>query len=156
MGGTAGLGEMVARSLERHGHRALVEEAGDRADVASYDVVIVGGALYAMRWHRDARRFVRRNADALRTLPVYFFSSGPLDDSALDGSIPPTKQVQKLMEKVGARGHATFGGRMPADATGFPASAMARNNPGDWRDPDQVDRWIDTVLSELEVTADSL
>jgi len=25
-----------------------------------YDAFVVGGALYTMRWHRDARRFVRR------------------------------------------------------------------------------------------------
>ena len=149
MGGTIGLGEMVARSLERHGHQAVVSDVTAAGDITSYDTVIVGGALYAMRWHRDARRFVRRNAAALRTMPVFFFSSGPLDDSALHGDIPPTKQVQKLMEKVGARGHVTFGGRMPADVKGFPASAMARDNAGDWRDADHVDRWVEVVLEEL-------
>ena len=116
MGGTAGLGEMAAHALESRGHEAVVSDAADTSEVGSFDGVIVGGALYSMRWHEDARRFVRRNAAALRMLPVYFFSSGPLDDSALEGSIPPTRQVQKLMEKVGARGHVTFGGRMPADA----------------------------------------
>lgn len=150
MGGTIGLGEMVAQSLERHGHQALVSDVRAEGDITSYDAVIVGGALYAMRWHRDARRFVRRNAAALRTKPVFFFSSGPLDDSALHGDIPPTRQVQKLIEKVGARGHMTFGGRMPAYAKGFPASAMARDNAGDWRDPDHVERWVGAVLKDLE------
>ena len=42
--------------------------------------MIVGGALYAFRWHKDARRFVKRHADELAGRPTYFFSSGPLDD----------------------------------------------------------------------------
>ena len=39
------------------------------------------------------------------------------------------------MERVGALGHATFGGRLPADARDFPASAMAKKHAGDWRNP---------------------
>ena len=38
-------------------------------------------------------------------------------------AIPPVPQVQELLERIGARGHVTFGGRLPADAKGFPASA---------------------------------
>jgi len=46
------------------------------------------------------------------------------------------------MERVGARGHITFGGRLSPDAKGFPASAMAKNRAGDWRDPAQVRAWV--------------
>jgi hypothetical protein len=45
------------------------------------------------------------------------------------------------MERVGALGHATFGGRLAADAKGFPASAMAKKRSGDWRDPAQIRAW---------------
>ncbi len=34
-------------------------------DVESYDAVVVGGGLYAGRWHKDARRFVRRHGRVL-------------------------------------------------------------------------------------------
>jgi menaquinone-dependent protoporphyrinogen oxidase len=82
-------------------------------------------------------------------MPVYFFSSGPLDDSAARDLIPPTRQVAKLMTMVDGRSHMTFGGRMPADARGFPASSMARTNAGDWRDPDHVARWVRSILADL-------
>ena len=114
-----------------------------------YDAVIVGGALYANRWSRPSRRFVKRHTAALRTRPVFFFSSGPLDSSAAEHDIPPTKQVTKLMERVGAREHVTFGGRLPADARGFPASAMAKKHSGDWRDPEQVRAWGHHVAESL-------
>ena len=149
LGGTRGLAEMVADALRADGVEAEVRPAGEVRDLAPYDAVVVGGALYAFRWHRDARRFVTRHAAALRRLPTYFFSSGPLDDSAPSTDIPPVRGVQRLMHRVGARGHVTFGGRMPSDATGFPAKRMAMTNAGDWRDPDHVRRWVTTIVPEI-------
>jgi menaquinone-dependent protoporphyrinogen oxidase len=80
---------------------------------------------------------------------VYLFSSGPLDDSASSGDIPPVKGVKALMERVGAQGHVTFGGRLAPDARGFPANAMAKKLAGDWRDPAQVRDWTLIVASQL-------
>jgi menaquinone-dependent protoporphyrinogen oxidase len=121
----------------------LVGELGDPA------AVIIGGAVYASRWHPDARRFVKRHTAELRRRPTYFFSSGPLDDSAAQGEIPPVRGVAKLMARVGARGHVTFGGRLSPEAQGFPASAMAKKSAGDWRDPDRVAAWAREVLSDV-------
>lgn len=149
MGGTKGIAETVGEELRVRGLEVEVRSAGDRVDVDPYDAVVVGGALYAMRWHKDARGFVKRNAAVLRTKPVWLFSDGPLDDSAAQREIPPVKGVQKLMDRVGARGHATFGGRLPADARGFPASAMAKEHAGDWRDMDQIRTWADQVAAAL-------
>jgi menaquinone-dependent protoporphyrinogen oxidase len=149
MGGTQGLAEMVAGALRAEGFDSEVRPAKEVRDLDPYDVVIVGGALYAFRWHRDARKFVKRHATTLRHLPTYFFSSGPLDDSATSKDIPPVRGVQRLMRRVGVRGHVTFGGRMPADATGFPAGSMAKKNAGDWRDPDHVTAWVSSIAAEL-------
>ncbi len=80
---------------------------------------------------------------------MWFFSSGPLDHSATESTIPPTPQVQKYMELVEADGHMTFGGKLDADVKGFPASAMARDRAGDYRDSDQIRQWADTVAAEL-------
>jgi menaquinone-dependent protoporphyrinogen oxidase len=148
-GGTAGLVDMIGDALTDAGCEAVISPAEAMPDFGGVDAVIVAGALYANRWHRDARRFVRRNTRALRELPVWLVSSGPLDDSAEESVIPPTKQVAKLAARVGARGHVTFGGRLTADATGFPAHAMAKTHAGDWRDPAHVRSWVDSVLAEL-------
>ena len=149
MGGTSGLAEMIGAELEANGLEAEVKPAKDVRNLQPYDAVIVGGALYAMRWHKDARRFIRRYGTALEKMPVWLFSSGPLDDSAVAEEIPPVGFVRKVLERIGARGHVTFGGAMPADAKGFPAAAMAKDNAGDWRDPDHVRRWAKMVAEEL-------
>jgi menaquinone-dependent protoporphyrinogen oxidase len=99
--------------------------AGQIHGLDGYDAVVVGGALYAGRWHKASLRLVKRHARELKQRPVCFFASGPLDDSATGMDIPPVRGVKALMERVSARGHVTFGGRLSPDAKGFPASAMA-------------------------------
>ena len=148
-GGTEGLAAMVADGLRQEGFTVDVVSARAAKNVDRYQAVIVGGALYAFRWHRHARRFVKRNTRQLRQRPTWFFASGPLDDSASQEDIPPVKGVQALMDRVHARGHVTFGGRLTPDARGFPASAMAKKNSGDWRDPEQVRTWTHQVATQI-------
>lgn len=150
-GGTAGLAEMIGDELVRSGLEATVRPARGVKSLEGYDAVVVAGALYAMRWHRDARRFTRRHAEALRARPVWFVSSGPLDDSAAAGQIPPVTQVATAMASVGARGAVTFGGRLEPTAKGFPASAMAKKHSGDWRGAQQVHEWAVSIAAELGV-----
>ena len=148
-GGTQGLAEMVAGDLRAEGFEVIVLPPWQVRGLDGYDAVIVGGALYAARWHRAARRFVKRHAAEIRQRPAFFFSSGPLDDSAGRGDIPPVKGVKELMDKTGVREHITFGGRLRSDAKGFPASAIAKKRSGDWRDDGQVRQWTRTITSQL-------
>jgi len=147
-GGTAGIGMVLAETLETDGFEVVTAPA-EKASVEGADAVIVGGALYANRWASPARRFVRRNAEELRKVPVWFFSSGPLDESADSGEIPATPEVAVLAERVGAKGHMTFGGRLEPDVRGFPASAMAKKSAGDWRSAGHVRSWARRLASEL-------
>jgi menaquinone-dependent protoporphyrinogen oxidase len=155
-GGTAGLANMIGDELLAEGFTVQVAPARTVRSVRDYDAVILGGALYAFRWHKDARRFVRRHVHDLRRRPVYLFSSGPLDDSATENEIPPVKGVQKLMGDIGARGHVTFGGRLAPDAKGFPASAMAKKNAGDWRDAGHVHAWVHDIAPFIRVPTPGL
>ncbi|HET6951673.1 MAG TPA: flavodoxin domain-containing protein [Acidimicrobiales bacterium] len=152
MGGTAGLAGMVGEALRRHGVVVDVVAAREAGRPGGYDAVIVGGALYGGRWHRDARRYVTRHRRELRDLPVWLFSSGPLGDDGQKPDIPPVGQVAALARRIGARGHRTFGGCLRDDAPGFIARSMARTLAGDWRDPDDVERWASLIVGELAST----
>jgi menaquinone-dependent protoporphyrinogen oxidase len=140
---------MIGDALADAGLDAEVRPAERPATVRDYAAVIVCGALYANRWHRHARRFVRRYDRELALRPVWMVASGPLDDSAAVSVIPPVDGVRQLMERIGARGHVTFGGRLAPDARGFPASAMAKTRAGDWRDPARIHTWATSVAAEL-------
>jgi menaquinone-dependent protoporphyrinogen oxidase len=148
-GGTEGIAQTIGEELKREGSDVVLSPASAVNDLRGYDAVIVGGSVYANRWHRDAYRLVARNVAALRRIPVWLFSSGPLDESADRGDIAPPPQVSVLMERIGAQGHATFGGRLLADAKGFPAAAMAKKVSGDWRNPDHVRAWTADVARAI-------
>lgn len=148
-GGTAGLAQMVGAELQHLGWEVVVQDATRPAELRGVDLVVIGGALYMNRWHKAARSFARRREPALRTVPVYLFSSGPLDDSAASGDIAAVPQVQEIARRLDARGHMTFGGRLAADAKGFAARSMAKKYAGDYRDPAQVASWVQQVVHEL-------
>ncbi|HTW98303.1 MAG TPA: flavodoxin domain-containing protein [Acidimicrobiales bacterium] len=151
LGGTQELARIVADELHAEGFDVDLLPPGWVPTLEGYEAVVVGGALYANRWHKEARRFVRHHAAELRRVPTYYFSSGPLDDSASEGEIGPVRSVRTLMALVGARAHATFGGRLAADAGHFPVFVLARKETGDWRDADRVRAWTREVAGQLVV-----
>jgi menaquinone-dependent protoporphyrinogen oxidase len=149
-GGTRELAEWIGSSLLAHGVVADVRPARDVTGVDGYDAAVIGGALYVFRWHGDAKRVVRRYGRELARMPVWLFSSGPLDESASEDAIPPVRYVRRAMERIGARGHMTFGGRLePGSRTQLPV--------GDWRDRARVEQWAAEISVDLEhlVTARS-
>jgi menaquinone-dependent protoporphyrinogen oxidase len=150
-GGTAGLARMVGTAFQRRGWTVEVRDAivPGRVDA---DMVVLGGALYLGRWHTNARRFARQNERALQDVPVWLFSSGPLDDSARAGDIAPVGQVQAIASRLEARGHMTFGGRLEAKPKGLIARRMARTMAGDWRDQMHVEEWVQQILREFTPT----
>lgn len=151
-GGTAEIADWVGAALRREGVEAEVRPAGDVPGLDGYDAVVVGGALYGGRWHREARRFVRRHAAGLAHRPVWLFSSGPLDRTAEERAIDPVRGVANVARRVNARGHATFGGWLAPDAEGFLASRIAQQSGGDYRDRDHVAKWATAIARELRST----
>lgn len=140
-GGTEGIAIEIAKILRGAGLDVDCLAVTAVHDLAPYDAVVIGGALYARRWVRSARRFVIRHQRALRAVPVWMFSSGPLDATASRGGVPQAPSVAALAARIGARGHMTFGGRLASDASGFLARAIAKRQAGDWRDWTHIDHW---------------
>jgi menaquinone-dependent protoporphyrinogen oxidase len=153
-GSTAEIAEWIGIALRQEGFAVDVRPAGDVSDVEPYGAVVVGGALYAMRWHPAARRFVRRHRHALTLRPTWLFSSGPLDRSAEEHDIAPVPGARRASARIGARGHATFGGRLTADTPGFIAHAMAKKVAGDYRSADQVTAWAKGIAATLRASAE--
>lgn len=107
-GGTEGLAAAVGQGLSDAGHTVDVLPAGKALDsLVRWEAVVVGGALGGWFWKLDARRFVKRHLEELQQLPVWFFSRGPLAESA-----PPPAHLARI---AGAQSHTTFGDRdLPA------------------------------------------
>ncbi|MFC4505255.1 MULTISPECIES: flavodoxin domain-containing protein [Streptomyces] len=149
-GSTAEIAEAIADVLRKTGLTVEAKPARAVTNVARYDAVVVGGGLYAGRWHKDARRFVRRNRVLLAERPVWFFSSGPLDASASERSIPPVRGVQRAMTRLDVRDHVTFGGCLEDGAKGWVAGMILRSGKGgDFRDFGVIQAWAGGIADAL-------
>ncbi|GAA4073661.1 flavodoxin domain-containing protein [Streptomyces shaanxiensis] len=148
-GSTARIAEAIADVLRKDGLTADALPARSVASVSSYDAVVVGGGLYAGRWHKDARRFVRKHGRALAERPLWLFSSGPLDPSASERDIPPVPGVKKVMARLDAREHVTFGGCLEEGAKGWVAGMILRSGKGgDFRDFTAIEKWAGRVATD--------
>ncbi|MET8569506.1 flavodoxin domain-containing protein [Streptomyces sp. NPDC004783] len=149
-GSTGRIAETVASVLRSRGLAAEALPARTVTDLTPYDAVVVGGALYGGRWHKDARRFVRRHRGELTGRPVWFFSSGPLDATASQRDIPPVPGVRRAMADADVDEHVTFGGCLTDGAGGRMARMLLRNGKGgDHRDFAAVETWARRVAGDL-------
>jgi menaquinone-dependent protoporphyrinogen oxidase len=157
-GSTAEIAEVVGEALRARHHEVDVRPAGEVREVASYDAVVIGSAVYMFHWQRDALNLLKRHASDLRTRPTWLFSSGPTGgskegDAMLDhvreapSDLAPTGDVAEQAERIGVRGHATFAGRVGEGMGGFFERWVPK---GDWRDFDVVSAWADEIGLELE------
>ncbi|GAB3430703.1 flavodoxin domain-containing protein [Flindersiella endophytica] len=154
-GSTAGIADLIATALRNDGLDTDVQPARNVRRVEAYDAVVIGGALYAGRWQRDARRFVRRQAKHLRGKQVWLFSSGPLDTTAEEKDIPPVPSVAEFATALHANEHQTFGGKLTEDADSWLARRMAANGRGgDFRNPDRIAAWAHQIAAQLKEGGD--
>jgi menaquinone-dependent protoporphyrinogen oxidase len=152
-GSTAEIAETVAATLRREGSKVCLEPAGDVESLERFDAVVLGSAVYMKRWRGDARHFLKKHRKALRQMPFWVFSSGPVGDPAHDDQawMEPLKIVEKI-DALGGRGHVVFGGCVPAEPRGMMERAMVEGTPKEFRDRrdwDEIRAWAKQVASDL-------
>jgi menaquinone-dependent protoporphyrinogen oxidase len=119
-------------------------------DPTPYDAVVLGSAVYVGRWLEPAGDWAAAWAGVLRERPVWLFSSGPIGAPPFPPDEP--HDVVPLSRMTGARGHATFPGRLDKALLGFGERAMVtamRAPLGDFRDWAAVSRWADEIATDL-------
>lgn len=154
-GSTREIAEVIGEVLTAEGLAVEVHPARDVRDLAPYGAVVLGSALYSAHWQRDANRFVRLHAAALRGCPVWVFSSGPLDQSANVADIPMTEHVRPELEPIDPRGHRTFGGRLLPGTPGLDDAVLATHRTGDFRDFRAIRAWAAEIAAALRSEAAS-
>ncbi|NGN62467.1 flavodoxin [Streptomyces sp. A7024] len=149
-GSTAEIADWLGQELDACDATAAVRPAAEVRDLRPYDAVVLGAGVYAGRWQRDAVRFARRHRTALSEMPVWLFSSGPLDATASEGDAPAPPTATRLAERLGAREHVVFGGKLDETARGWVARQLVKSGKGgDFRDRDQIRAWARRIAAEL-------
>jgi len=133
-GSTRLIAERIGDCLRRNGFEVTVRPADESVDRSEgLDLVVLGGALYIGRWHRSARRFLRRHREDLAGVPVAVFGSGPLgpEPAAWNSS---RRQLDRTLRR--------FAWLRPVAVTVFGgADPPGRSTARDLRDWDAVERW---------------
>ncbi len=149
-GSTAEIAEAIGATLREAGLAVVVTRAAEARQVGAFDAVVLGSGLYSATWLREANRFLRVHRAALRSRPVWLFSSGPLDHSAEWSEIPMTAHVAAQTAAIGARGHRTFGGRLLPGTPGIDEAILATQRTGDFRAWGAIRAWARAIAAELE------
>jgi menaquinone-dependent protoporphyrinogen oxidase len=149
MGSTAEIAESIAATLRAAGLDATAQSARVVTDLTAFDAVILGSALYAAHWQRDANRFVAHHLAALQDRPLWLFSSGPLDSRLAAANLPIAPQAAEVTAALTPRGHRTFGGRLDPDAPGLDPQILATHPIGDFRDWTVITDWAASIAVEL-------
>ena len=136
-GSTREVAEAVGETLRERGFQVEVEPARKVKDCGRYDAVVVGGALYRGRWHRDARRLLKKRRK-FPSKPVAVFGMGPCrnEEIALDRAGQQLKRALAKMPEVEALSIGVFGG-------------VDRNKNVDARDWNAIRVWTQEVGAEF-------
>jgi menaquinone-dependent protoporphyrinogen oxidase len=145
-GSTREVAEAIAATLRDRGLAVDLRPAGEVAALDGYDAVILGGALYAGRWHADARRLLRRRE--LATLPVAVFALGPhtLSEEDVAGSRAQLDRVLARVPDVEPIAVAIFGGVIDPAQLRFPFSRMPASDARDW---DAIRAWAASIAARI-------
>lgn len=152
-GSTREVAEAVSVALADHGVYAIVRAARDVDSLHEHPAVVLGGALYFFRLHKDARRFLSRHREALKDMPVAVFAMGPFNDTKEEfaGSC---KQLDRALSKepglfpVSVK---VFGGCFDPTGLRFPHNNpwMKRMPSSDVRDWETIQTWAASLPQAL-------
>lgn len=152
-GSTHEIALAIADALRAGGHEVDARLITDEfePDLASYDAVILGSAVYFGRWMAEARQFVEGHREALSARPTWLFSSGPLGP---EGDLMPVDPVQlvEIINAIGARGHQAFDGSLWPDQLGIGewlTIKVIQAPTGDYRDWPAIRAWANEINAAL-------
>ena len=145
-GSTREVANRVADRVDVAGICVDVQSADAVTDLDPYDGVVLGGALYMGRLHRDARRFLRRHRTRLAQIPFAMFAMGPLtlDEDDVRGSRAQLEAALKKVPDVRPMLDGIFGGVVDPTKLRFPFNRMPASDARDWA---AIDEWADVAAA---------
>ncbi|HET7182368.1 MAG TPA: flavodoxin domain-containing protein [Candidatus Limnocylindrales bacterium] len=148
-GSTEMIADCIHEELAYAGCQAYLLDVDAVTSLADYDAVVLGSAVYSGHWLKRAGKFASRFEAALRRMPVWLFSSGPV--SAASPSTAPVEALE-ISARIGAREHRVFPGRIERDQLGLGERLRLRGFSGqsaDDREWIEIGRWARSIAAAL-------
>jgi menaquinone-dependent protoporphyrinogen oxidase len=154
-GATAEIARRIGDTLAEEGVQVKVLPAEKAPDLAQFGAVVLGSAVYAGQWRKEAADFLQANEATLKEMPVWLFSSGPTGEGdpveAMKGwRFPET--LQPLADRIGPRKIAFFMGELDMEKLNLAEKLIvkAMKAPtGDFRDWESISAWAKGIAREL-------
>jgi menaquinone-dependent protoporphyrinogen oxidase len=154
-GATEEIAERITSTLRQLGETAEVRPIHNVENLAKYEGVVLGSAIYYGSWLKEATEFVRHHQAELSARPVWLFSVGPLGTEVKDTEEQP-KELAEFRQIIPLRGHALFFGALDHHQLSFAERMVVkavRAPEGDFRDWKAVEEWAATIARELAPAA---
>jgi len=158
-GSTAQIAENIALRIKKAGLKPVVEEVKAINSLVGYSAAVVGSAVYAGNWLKEAVDFLERFQEELIHLPTWFFSAGPT------GKGDPVEQMKgwrfpdslkPLADKIRPRDIAFFHGVLDMSKLRLAEKLIVyalKAPAGDFRDWEMINRWADQIACSLKKEA---
>ena len=149
-GSTAEIARRVASQLEENGCDVTVCSPGDAGDIADFDAIVLGSAVYAGRWTSDAKDLAAAIGQVDPIPAVWLFSSGPVGDPPKPDEDPV--DVADILTATRAREHRVFAGKIDKSKLSFGEKAIVmalKVSEGDFRDWDAINLWARRIAEQL-------
>jgi len=149
-GSTAEIAEALGRGLAERGIIAEVKDVSSVSELAGYDAVLLGSAVYAGRWMKSIRELIELRHEELLGRPVWLFSSGPVGEPPRPAEDPV--DVATIAAALDTRGHRVFPGKLDKSKLGLAEKALVmsmRVPDGDYRNWDEVAAWAGEIAAAL-------
>jgi menaquinone-dependent protoporphyrinogen oxidase len=150
-GSTEGIAEVIAERLHQLGNDAVAVRVSEVTDLSGIQAVVLGSAVYAGSWMKEATEFAQANVEALSSMPLWLFSSGPLGTEVHDDEEQP-RQLAEMTETLRPKAHRTFFGALDHSNLAFGERMMVKGvkaPEGDFRDWPAISGWADEISREL-------
>lgn len=151
-GATHEIAVALGRAIREEGVEVDVVHAEDGPAVGGYGAVVLGSAAYFGKWLDEAVRFVDAHETALRALPVWLFSSGPLG-WPLKPAAADAVHVEEIIARLEPREHRLLAGELDRHKLGVMERSIVRavHAPeGDFRNWDEIEAWGRDIAGALK------
>lgn len=155
-GATEGIAQAIGETLQEQGLDVDVVSADQVGDVQPYAAVVLGSAVYAGSWRKEAVALLEGQEAALAQRPVWLFSSGPTGEgdpvALMDGWRFPEAQ-QPIADRIGPRDIVFFHGAIDTEKLNLAERLLVKSlraQVGDFRDWDAIRAWAAGIAAELD------
>ena len=161
-GSTKDIAEKIGEQLRQTGEEVDVFPIGIVKNLACYEAVILGSAIYIGKWPKEAVRFLQANEKRLAERPFWLFSSGPTGEGdpieLVEGKRVPAA-MQATIDRIQPRDITVFHGNINLEKVNaiekWAVKSVVKKPFGDFRDWKAITAWTAAIADAVEKSSNA-